>query len=173
VSKLFATRRRIAVVGITAVMVLASGGAAYAYFTATGSGTGAASVGSASSWEVTATSDTTGDLLPGSGSEILTFTITNEGSGDQAFNSVSATIISDNNGNVKAGGSPVSGCMASWFAAELGTPVGYGYGESIPSGDSATVPVTVTMSDSGTNQDKCQGIDGPDVKLTVNSGNGS
>jgi hypothetical protein len=173
VSKLFATRWRIAIVGMVGgALVLAGGGAAYAYFTASGSGTGSASVGSATAWQVTTTNDTSGDLLPGSGSEVLTFTITNEGSGAQAFNSVTATIVNDGSGNVEAGGTPVLGCSASWFTATVGTP-SPAYGTSIDATGTATVPVTVTMTDSGTDQDKCQGIDGPDVQLTVNSGPGS
>lgn len=167
--KLFTTRRRIAVVGVVTAAVLAGGGVAFAYFTSTGSGTGSASVGSASTWSVSAPVDSTHGLLPGSGSEVLTFTITNNGSGAQAFNSVTATVVDDGSGNVKAQGTAVPGCKTAWFTA---LPGGYSpaLGTSIAHNGTATVQVTVQMSDSGTNQDPCQGIKGPDVNLAVNSG---
>jgi hypothetical protein len=169
VSKLFTTRRRIAIVVGASAVVLGGGGAAFAYFTSTGSGTGSASVGSATQWGVSTPSDTSHGLLPNSGSEILTFTVTNHGSGAQAFNTVTAIIAADGSGNVKAGGTAVPGCLAAWFTAVAGTP-SPALGTSIAANGTATVPVTVTMKDSGTNQDVCQGINGPDVTLTVNSG---
>jgi hypothetical protein len=169
VSKLFMTRRRMVVAGITGALVLGGAGAAFAYFTSTGTGTGSASVGSASTWTVSSPTDSTHGLLPGTGSEVLTFTITNNSSGAQAFNSLSAAIASDTSGNVKAQGNAVSGCLASWFTASAGTP-SPGFGTSIASKGTATVPVTITMNDSATNQDPCQGINGPDVTLTINAG---
>jgi len=164
--KLFTTRRRIAIVSAV-VVALAGGGAALAYFTSSGSGTGSASVGTATNWTVSQPIDTSHGLLPGSGSEVLTFTVTNPGSGAQAFNSVTATVVSDA-GAVDAQGTAVPGCQPGWFTAQPTSDPSLH--ASIPGGGTATVQVTVTMTDSGTNQDACQGINGPDVTLTVNSG---
>jgi hypothetical protein len=53
---LFSTRKRIAIFCAAAIVVLGGAGAAFAYFSSTGSGTGQATVGSAATWQVTAVS---------------------------------------------------------------------------------------------------------------------
>jgi hypothetical protein len=168
--KIFTTRRRIIIACVAAgIVIIGSAGAAYAYFTSTGTGTGSASVGSASNWTVSQPADTSHNLYPGSGSETLTYTVTNVGAGAQAFNSVTPAIATDGSGNVKAGGQAVAGCLAAWFPTPTvisEPPVD----TSIAHNGTATVQIGITMTDSGTNQDKCQGINGPDVTLTVNSG---
>jgi len=160
--------RRVAVVGSVAVITLAGAGAAFAFFTSSGTGTGSASVGSASNWTVSSPTNVSNNLLPGSGSEDLSFTVTNPGNGAQAFNSVTAKIVDDGSGNIVTSGGNVVGCLSSWFTATAGTPTP-GYGTSIGHNGTATVPVTVTMQDSGTVQDACQGT-APEVQLTVNAG---
>ena len=165
--KIFTTRRRIIIVGLASAAVLGTGSAAFAYFTSTGSGTGNASVGSASTWTVTQTS-TTGTIFPGSGSSTLTFSVKNNGTGAQAFNTVTPAIANDGSGNIEVGGNPVVGCLATWFPTPtiVSEPAA---NTSIAAGGNATVQLSVSMTDSGTNQDKCQGAT-PQVTLTVNAG---
>jgi hypothetical protein len=171
VRKIFIGKRRIAVVGTMVAIIVVSASAAFAYFTSTGSGTGSASVGSAGNWTVTVNNDTTGKLLPGSGNEKVGYTITNPNKGAQSFTTVTATVTADpatggvldtNNGNAV-----VPGCQASWFTADAGAtnPIA---GTSIAKNGTATGTVTVTMTDSGTNQDACENVD-PQITVTVDA----
>lgn len=167
-SSLFATRRRIAIVGITAAMVLAGGGAAFAYFTATASGTGSASVGSPGSWSVSE-SGSTGTIYPGSGNSMITFNVMNGGSGDQQYSSAIATVNSSTEegyvGDITQSGTPVSGCLATWFNTTVTTDPHIG--GDVNAGNTVQVTVKVTMpSDSTDDQDACEGVS-PDVTLSI------
>jgi hypothetical protein len=162
VSKLFITRRRIAVVGLTGALVLGGAGAAFAYFTSTGSGTGQASVGSAANWNVIA-GPVSGTMLPGSGTSTIVFTVKNVGNGNQKDNGDTVAMASSG-GNVTQNGTVVSGCLASWFTPAIG--VDNASGTDFAAGTSQTVTVTVTMTDAAVAQDACQGVT-PDVTLSV------
>ena len=170
-SKLFTTRRRIAIVGITAAMVLAGGGAAFAYFTASGSGTGSATVGSTGTWQVTQASST-GTIYPGSGSSVITFNVKNTGNGDQQYSTATVAVNSSTQsgyvGDITQSATPVSGCLASWFSAsDTATGDDPDLGTNIAAGGTVQVMVQVSMpSDSTDNQDDCEGTT-PDVTLTI------
>lgn len=153
------TKKRFAVLG--AVAILAMAGIAVAYFTSTGSGTGSATVGSSTAFKVTVAAATGGPLYPGSGSENLAYTVKNEGSGAQNVNSTSATVASEG-GNITQGGVEVPGCKASWFTATDTSPAPV----NLKGGESASGSVEVTMQDSGTNQDACQGTS-PDITVSA------
>jgi hypothetical protein len=136
----------------SALAVMGAGSVvAYAFFSSTGSGNGAASVGSAvNTWGVAVSTDTSNSLYPGSGSETLTYTITNTGAGHQELNSVTVTV-------------PNSGsCLGSWFTAtDNGSTNGVTLGAAsadLANGGFDTGTITVTMQDSGSPQDACQGI---------------
>jgi hypothetical protein len=163
VSKLFTTRRRIAIVGITGAIVLGGGGAAFAYFTASGSGTGQATVGSTGTWLVSQAS-TTGTIYPGSGSSVITYDVKNNGAGDQQYSSATASVNSSG-GDITVGGTAVSGCLAIWFAASVTSDPSVN--TNVAGGSTVQDQVTVTMpSDSADNQNPCQGKS-PDVTLTI------
>jgi hypothetical protein len=165
-SKIFAARRRIAVVGVAAAMVLAGGGAAFAYFTASGSGTGSATVGSTGTWQVTQASST-GTLYPGSGSSVITFNVKNTGTADQQYSTATPTVDSDGSGNIQTGGSStsVSGCLAAWFSASVSSDTGVN--TNVAGGATVQVQVTVTMpTDSTDNQNACEG-ETPNVTLAI------
>src|SRR4051794_6023077 len=86
------TKKR-AVIG-AAIATLAMGAVAFAYFTANGSGTGSATVGSATAPTVTQT-NTLGDLFPTT-SQQVDVTVTNGGSGSQRVAAVQlASITAD------------------------------------------------------------------------------
>lgn len=161
------SKRRIAVVGATVAIALAGGGAAFAYFTSTGVGDASASVGHAptTGWSVTAPSNTTGDLFPGSGSEVISFKVTNTNTGNEALATLTPSVDSNKAGDVISGGIAVPGCKAAWFTATAGTPTP-ALGTSVAPGSSYMVPVTVTMKESGTDQDACENTD-PEIVLTV------
>src|SRR5579875_1549017 len=110
-------RYKIGVGVASTAAIVAAGGAAFAYFTDSGSGTGQASVGNPGTWTVAQNGTASGAIYPGSGNSAVTFTITNTGAGAQAITSSSkltAVIGHDSNGNVTAGGNAVSGCLATW-----------------------------------------------------------
>jgi hypothetical protein len=142
-AKMFNTKRKIAAAGLTAAIVLGTGGVAAAYFTSTGSGNGSATVGTASPWSVTVDAATGGPLLPGSGTESMGYSISHLGGGVQKLNSATASI---NAATLPAG------CEASWFTASAGTPTA-----NLDGSYSGTV--TVTMSNVDANQNACQGGD--------------
>lgn len=163
-SKLFITKRRIAIVSITGALVLGGAGAAFAYFTSSGSGTGQATVGSATTWTVTAGAPS-GTMLPGSGTTTIVFTVQNASTGNQKDNGDSVAMATSGS-DVTSHGKDVSGCLASWFVPAIGTDNASGV--DFNASQSETVTVTVTMTDAAANQDSCQGVT-PDVTLSVSA----
>lgn len=151
-------KKKLAVVVLTGALLFAGAGAAFAYFTSTGSGSGTASVGTSTSWGVTLTSDGTSTLLPGSGSEVLTYVITNNSSGVQALTSVTATV-----GNSGTGGA----CLGSWFTAVATAPTPLGIGANIPAAGTTGGTVTVTMQNVALSQDACKNL--TTVPVTLNA----
>jgi hypothetical protein len=147
---------------LTIVAVLAITGAAIAYFSSTGSGTGQASVGTSHALSVSF-GTTTGTMYPGTGTSTVPYTVTNPaGSGVQNLSATSVAMASDSNGNILDHGTAVSGCLASWF-----TPVDHppAYGE-LADGASRSGNVTVTMADVNQSQDSCKSHT-PDVVVSA------
>ena len=159
----FGIKKKAAAVVVVGVAVLGASLAAYAYFTSTGSGTGKADVGSATSWTV-GNASTTGTMYPGAGTATLTYRVTNPGTGRQAVTGVSVTVAASG-GNIidDTTGNAVAGCTASWFSAAASTfkasdgtttvvaPV------DLAGGDYITGTSAVTMSNVASSQDACQG----------------
>jgi hypothetical protein len=163
VSKLL-TKRRVAIVGITGALVLGGAGAAFAYFTSSGSGTGQATVGSATQWTVTAGAPS-GTMLPGSGTTTIVYTIQNASTGNQKDEGDSV-VMATSGSDVTSHGVDVPGCLASWFTPTIGTDNATGV-DFTPS-QQETVTVSVAMTDAAANQDACEGVT-PDVTLSVSS----
>lgn len=139
------TRKKLAVIA-GGLAVIAFAGAAFAYFTNSGSGTGSASVGSSS--EIELSSPLVGDLYPDGADVPVTVTIDNPGSGAQYVDTVSGVVETDDNGTP----APADDCLGSWF--EVDDIV---YQDTIAAGGSDTAGTNVRMNDSGSNQDACQG----------------
>lgn len=152
-------KKRAAVLGSLTALVAVVG--AIAYFTGTGSGTGQATVGTSTPWDVTFTG-TSGTMYPGSGTSTVDYTVENVGSGNQRLNATTATVVNDGSGNVTSSGTPVPGCLAAWFSAANNPPAAV---TLAPSG-TATGTVDVTMSESGTNQDPCKTVT-PDILVSA------
>jgi len=161
-------RKRVTVVVATAMALALGGGVAYAYFTAIGEGTGQATVGTSGTWDVVQTGPAVGAMTPGGDTSVVTFTITNTGTGNQVYTTLTPTVVADVpgvDGVVEENGTPVAGCLASWFTVEAAESAPAA-GTSIAGGASATDDVTVTMSNPDVNQDAC--IDAtPDINLAV------
>jgi hypothetical protein len=150
-SKVTGRKKRIIIT--TAAMLAVGGGAAFAYWTATGTGNTTASSDTSSNFTITST--VSGDLLsPGGPTQTVTFTVTNPGTGVQKLNAVAATVATTTGATWTA----VSGCTAADFT--VGTPT-FTVSE-IPASGTVVGTVTLQMKDRGTvNQDGCKGATVP------------
>jgi len=166
--KYFNTKKRI-VAGVLSVAILAAtAGIAAAYFTAGGTGTGSATVGSSTPWTVSQTGSSGGPLLPnGATSDVtLTFTVTNGGTSAQSYNSLASNVDSSSTFiTTGPNKTAVTGCLAAWFTATKGTP-SVAAGTPVAVGGNFTETVVVDMPVNGTNQDLCQATT-PNINLVV------
>ncbi|HEY5943370.1 MAG TPA: hypothetical protein VIT89_11000 [Solirubrobacterales bacterium] len=141
-------RKRV-LVGVASICVLAVAAVAYAYFTSTGSGTATATVGTSSA--VTLKGTVSGTLYPGASSTV-TLTVDNPSSGKQRVGTVSLEKITADAGHstcsvVTTGGNP------DFTMADVVVNKTYGPGN----GQAVTPTGSLTMNDTGLNQDPCQG----------------
>ena len=143
-------KKRIAGIAIVAVLIASGAGAAYAYWTSGGNGTGGATTGTSVAFDVTSTAPVGDDLFPGGPSQSVTFTVANPGDGDQMLSTV-AVSVAEADGTAW---NDAAGCSATDFT--VGAPV-YTAGE-IAAGDDTTGTVTITMNNTGTNQDGCKNV---------------
>ncbi|QCB96576.1 hypothetical protein E5206_06245 [Arthrobacter sp. PAMC25564] len=150
-TKVIGRRRRIAIT--TAVLLAVGGGAAFAYWSAMGNGTGATSAGTSTSFTVTTTAATGGPLTPGGPAQTVAFTVTNPGTGSQNLAAVSVTVAKSDGTTWDT----VSGCTAADFT--VGTPT-FTPGEIAASGIK-TGTVTVSMINRAQNQDACKNVTVP------------
>lgn len=140
-----------ALVALTCLSALALAAVAYAYFTSTGSGTATAKVGTSSA--VTLKGTVSGNLYPGSSSQV-SFTVDNPSSGAQRVGTISLTGITVDAGHstcsvVITGGNPDFTMPA--VAVNATFPSG--------NGQAVTPKGTLTMNDTGVNQNACQGAE--------------
>jgi len=142
------TKRR-AFLALTAALVVVVAGGAYAYFTTSGTGTGTASVGSSTA--VTLHATVTGSLYPGTSSPV-SFTVDNPSSGKQRVGTITLSSITVDASHsecstVITGGNPDFAMPAVAVNATFAN----GNGQVVtPAG-------SLTMNETGVNQDKCQG----------------
>lgn len=140
-------RRTILLIGAMAALVIGlSGGAAFAYFTSSGSGIGVTSIGSPSAVTVEAATGTVSNQLQPGGSGDLLMTIDNP-------NSYSLKLISvSQNGSVaSSGGNSCTGATSG-----VTVPTHSGLAISIPSGTN-TIVVRNGVSMSSSSASGCQG----------------
>lgn len=139
-------KRALTALGCT--IALAAGGAAIAYFTSSGSGTGTAAVGSSSA--VTLHASISSSLYPGSSSPV-TFTVDNPSSGSQRVGTITLSSIS-----VDAGHSGCSTTLGGGNPDFTMSPVTVNKVFAPGNGQSVTPSGTLTMNETGVNQDACQ-----------------
>ncbi|MEW1918559.1 hypothetical protein [Pseudarthrobacter oxydans] len=145
--------RKKRIIGTTVALVAIGGGAAFAYWTA--AGTGSATTKADTSKNFTITSKITGEpLSPGGPIQTVEYTVTNPGTGVQKLSNVVVTIANDNN----SAWTPTSGCSAADFqiVSPTFTPV-----EIAPNGGTTTGTVTLQMINRDTNQDGCKNASVP------------
>jgi hypothetical protein len=129
--------------------VLAVTGIAVAYFTSTGSGTGTATVGSSQALTLHGTTAST--LYP-AGSSTVSFTVDNPSSGSEYLSTIHLASVTTDGAH--------STCGLSAFTMPDVT-----VNQTVASGTGIAVTATGTLSmaDTGTNQNACQG-----APLTLN-----
>jgi len=142
-------KRKKVVVPLAIVAVLALTGGAIAYWTASGSGSGNATVGTSSALTVTAVSFG-GPLYPGSSTPV-TFSVNNPGSAPIHVTSITS-------GGISTTGS----CLSSDFSFTNGTTLP----ADIPAGGSLAGTGTLAMANTALNQDACKSTS---VGLTINA----
>jgi hypothetical protein len=155
------TRKAVASLIVTGAVV-AGGGAAVAYWSATGAGFGSASAATVSPISVVQTSSIT-NLGPGVAAQTLSGTFNNGNQGPVYVNSVTVSISSV----TKAAGAPTGTCDATDFALSNTT---MSVGAEIPAGtgSGSWTGATVAFNNkTNINQDACQGAT---VNLTYTIG---
>jgi hypothetical protein len=148
-AKIAGRKKRIIVT--TAVLAAIGGGAAFAYWSATGTGDGEAEAGQSVPFTIASQAATGGPLSPGGPTQTVAFTVTNPGSGVQNLTAVAVTIP----GSWSAG--TTLPCTADDFT--VGT-ASIAKGAINPAGV-VSGTVTVTMKNLATNQDSCKGVTVP------------
>lgn len=131
--------RKVKVAVGVAVACLAISGAAFAYFTTTGSGTAAGSVGT--STELVISGTVTDVLYPGTSSEV-TFAVNNDSDGNQYVGTITLVSVTASD----------PGCLGAWFSmADI-----VANQDIDPGGEAITATGTLTMENAATNQDACK-----------------
>ncbi|MEZ2389751.1 hypothetical protein AB6813_09420 [bacterium RCC_150] len=128
----------------TIALVAAGGGAAYAYWSTTGTGSGAAT-NSAGTSAVTLHAAFTNDLAPG-GTRQVTYTADNPNSSSTSVTIASATVSIDS--------AHSASCQSTWFHVTAPT------GATLVSANSTAFALgtgSLTMDDLSTSQDGCKG----------------
>ena len=153
--KLFRSKKALAI-GVAAAMTVGIAGGAFAYFTSTGSGNGAASVGTSTDWAVTTDPAAGGPLLPGSGTETIAYHVKNNSAANQSLVNV-AISVADSTG---AAWTSVAGCSKDDFtinAAAAGvTANDTSLAGVIAPGVTVDGSITLKMIESNGNQDGCK-----------------
>ncbi len=140
--------RRLAGVLITVATVLGIGGVAFAYFTATGSGTGSALTGSAVN-ETLSSAPITG-VNPASGSQTILGSVSNTANANEYIGTVSVSISSVVENPTIQALYPTYTCSAADY-----TVSGHAVNQDVASGTSGLNFGTIAFNSTGVNQDAC------------------
>lgn len=140
-------KKRVAAASAIALLIVGAG-IAFAYWTSTGTGTGGAGTGESVAFVITS-DDPVGTISPGSAGQTVDFTVENPGPGTQYLTAVTVE-MADAAG---VAWTPPTGCLIADYTAAITTTPAYG---SIVPGDSVSGTVTVTLANTGANQNACQ-----------------
>jgi hypothetical protein len=145
----FSRGKKRVVLSLVAVITLAGAGAAFAYWSSGGTGTGAATTGSSVALTVTS-QPAVGTIAPGNAGQTVAFTVTNPGPGVQSLTSVAVTM------ETAAGVAwvPPTDCLIADYTATISTAPAAG---PIAVGANVSGVATVTLANTALNQDACQG----------------
>lgn len=140
------TKKRAVILAVVAAMAFSA--AAIAYFTAGGSGTGSATVGTSATALITQT-NTLGALYPAT-SQPVNLDIKNTGTGSQFVNKVHLDSITADAGHASCDVSS-SGANAAFTMTDVTV------GETLAASATTSKSGTLAMNDTGVSQDSCQG----------------
>src|ERR1039458_1401169 len=172
--------KKVLVVGVAVAVLLGVGGAAFAYYTSNGSGTGSAATGDASPLHVVLGTITGGALFPtivADGNAVVDtvpYTVTNPGEGDV---NLSTVVIEVTPGFSYVDGTGDPACTAADFSINgqtVGTPATLTglnktlNGVSDAPNNAYSGSFTIEMVENGANQDSCQSGSVP-LTVTVNT----
>ena len=154
------------VFGASAGVALGLTGAALAYWTSTGSGTGMAPTGTApASTTLTFAQDALTNLAPGLPAQTISGTVTNTSSQSQYVASVTVAIGSVTKGPPGSTTYTALPCTAADYTLGGTTTMTVGH-DVLPAGNTSFTGATIVFNDTGSNQDGCQGAT---VNLTYTS----
>ena len=155
---LSALKTRRARVGLGLLVLLAFTGAAVAYFTTTGSGSGNAQVGTSSALTISATiTPGSGGLVPGGNPASVAFSVNNPSSANQYVGTVTLTGVraySNAGHTTDITGTGAGQCDTSAFSMSPVTE-----NQDVASGNNISLSNngSLVFADSGSNQDGCKG----------------
>jgi hypothetical protein len=145
------TKRGLKIVALTGALVLA-GGAAFAYWTQGGTGTGSASTGTTTAVTVKQTGGAISGLAPGVAAQTLSGNFDNPNGGPVYVATVTASISSV----VKASGAAAGTCDSTDYTL---TGAAMTVGAQVPAGNAqgSWTGATLAFNNKATNQDACKG----------------
>ena len=144
-------KRTLITVAITASLVLAGGTAAFAYWSAQGSGTSSATTASSTAFTISS-GKPAGALTPGGDSETVAFTVKNPGTATQQLSGLTVTVaLAD--GSAWA----VNGCSAADYQIDT---LSFTPGQ-IKGSETLSGTFQLRMLNSNVSQDGCQGVTVP------------
>ena len=143
--------KKTVVVAAAGGVLMSGAGAAYAYWTAGGAGTGSVATGTVVALTTTQTSSISG-MAPGDFAQTLSGKFTNTNAGPVYVTSVTASIA----GVVKATGAPAGTCDASDYTLAAAT-MAVGHEVAAGTNVDAWSGATVKFNNKATNQDGCKG----------------
>jgi hypothetical protein len=164
--------KKVIAIGLAAGLTLGIAGAAFAYFSDTGSGTGSGATGSPSTFTIAQDSSTpaTG-LTPGGPTDQIAYTVTNPNTGFQKVGAVTVAVAANSaTGDIESVpgsvASDVTGCLAVWFTVNNptqtlnqdipGTTAGGNTFDETVSAQAASV-TSIQMTNVNSLQNACQG----------------
>lgn len=145
--------KRAAIVLIV-LLAVAGAGIAYAYWSSSGTGAGTATTGESTAFTITSDDPPAGTIAPGSAGQTVGFTVTNPGKGTQYLTAVTVALATADG----APWEPTGGCLIEDYTATISTAPPAG---DILAGGSVDGVATVTLANTASNQDACQGQDVP------------
>ncbi len=148
------SRVKKAVVAAAAIVVAIGGaGAAYAYWTAQGSGIGGAQTGATAPFEIVSIAPV-GSLAPGSAGQTVGFTVKNPSTASQLLGAVTVR-MGTSNGTTFTPWAPTGGCLIADYTASVTTQPTQG--ELAPGATALGGVATVVLRNTAVSQDACQG----------------
>jgi hypothetical protein len=135
---------------VAGAVLIAGGGAAWAYWSSTGTGSGTATTATGASSLTLVQTSTITDLAPGGAPQAIAGTVTNNASNSAHVGSVTVSI-----GSVKQAAGATGSCDASDYTIADGIMT---VNQDIAAGSSANFSgATIVFNNKTTNQDGCKG----------------